>query len=245
MMESQQRPLDKYLLDRIVNEGESEHLRYYLVSLFEAACQCLPHYTKKLTWRKLQDLIANGASGSYWGFTWNIYTAYVINHVFDSGDRRYRFVLDNTVKDFPDSNGRLVKCNAYKMQDILLGRLSTREDEFVQVYPINTDWTVCHPASTVFNIKTNIASDFIRDYKTYLKTIKQAQEMFMMGAQAKISKLVEEIGDEAIFGSRLLIREQQELYNKSEVMKRLFDKLKYSHIKYDSNYLLPLYGLNL
>jgi hypothetical protein len=245
MIESQQRTVEKYLLERIVNEGESEHLHYYLVSLFEAVCRCLPYHAQKLTWRKLHDLIVNGASGSYWGFKWNIYTAYIINYVFDNGDRRYRFALDNTLKDFPDSTGRLVKCNAYKMQDILLGRLSTKEDGFAQVYPINTDWTVCHPASTVFNIKTNVASDFIRDYKTYVKTIKLAQEMFMMGAQGKISKLVEEIGDEAIFGSRLLIREQQELYNKSEVMKRLFDKLKYAHIKYDSNHLLPLYGLNL
>lgn len=242
-MSTKQQTIDKYLLDRIVN-SQGRNRQKYLEQFFEAVCKNLPYHTERLTWEKLHQLVTDGPSDAYWGWKWNIYTAYVITAMFDKNiDSRYRFVLENTLKDFPDENGKLIKCNVFRMQERLSAIIDCNAG-LTTILPLNTDWELCNPSTTSYKVSAQLADNFVECYKIYINTLRQAQKAFKMGAEGKIIKMAESAADQPVFPRLSKNPTINEIQNKSATFSRLFASIGCAPVKYDCNYLLPLYGLN-
>lgn len=240
-MSYKQQPIDKHLLERIVSSANSKR-QIYLEQFFEAVCKNLPYHSERLTWEKLHHLVTNGPSDAFWGWKWNIYTAYIITAMFDNNvDSRYRFVLENTMNDFPDEHGKLIKSNIYAMQD----RLREIIDSSIcltTILPLNTDWELCNPSTTSYEVSAQLTNNFVECYKIYINTLRQAQKAFQMGAEGKIIKMAESAPGQYVFPRPDKNQSLTEAQNRSAT--RLFVGIGCAPIKYDFNYLLPLYGLN-
>jgi hypothetical protein len=240
---------DEFILDIISRCGDNSFGKLSAMRFFwESLSKTNPYYAEKITWSNLVKIIDKTPPTNLSEFRWNIYSAYIVDFILG----------EPAIESILQKGGRFImnkKTGKYKFttiedfQQMLLNMVGADDtiDSQITVFHCDLDWEIKAGRTCAFCICESDLNKFTSVYKNYKIALRNAVTYFIERTERKVKERTEILGNNRVFPKLT----DRDIRKYEHFFKTWFDlEIRSAFdaclpVAYESNFLLPLYNVNL